>query len=198
MKQNKVLVIYGIIIFIILIAIIFILPDSFFLKPYKNVDLPSTTVEKKEFVDYEEQKENLLKNKYDYEYLLLDSMGSKTYTFDCSGTMNETIESGTCKSQEMFSYTESNKQEVFSKINLDYVTPSYIFNLIKDVEPKETKYSTLREYKYDVTIEDLQTDIIIYTNLNEISKIEISNAYMTYIIKYSNVLYWQSNILLLL
>lgn len=186
-KQNKILIIYGIVILIALIVIVFILPDSFFLKKYDDINIPSADTSQKEFVDYEKQKENLLQNKYDYEYLLLDSMGSKTYTFDCSGTISETIESGTCKSPERFSYTESNKKEAFSKINIDYINPSYIFSLIKDIEPRETKYTTLREYKYSAKIEDLQTDIIIYTNLNEITKIEISNAYMTYIIKYSNV-----------
>ncbi len=192
-KKNKLLVIYAIIIFVLLIAIMFIIPDSFFKGMYDTIDIPSPTSsnEKREFIDFEIQKDNLLKNKFEYEYLLLDSMGTETYTFKCSGKINDKIESGTCTSPEAFSYTESTKKDAFSKINIDFLNPSYIFNLIKEVEPIETKYPTIRDYNYKTNIkfneDDLETEIIIHTDLNEITKIEISNAYMTYIIKYNRV-----------
>lgn len=187
-KRKNLLIAYALIIFIALITIMFIIPDSFFLGKYDtNIIEPKKDSGPKEFVDYETQKSNLMKNNFEYEYLILDSMRSKTYQYDCSGKINETIESGTCTSPEKFSYTEANKKESFSKINIDYLDPTYIFNLIKDITPEETKYPTLREYKYVTTIEDLETDIIVHTDLNEITKIEISNMYMQYIIKYNNV-----------
>lgn len=185
--KNKLLITYAIIIFVLLILIIFIMPDSFFLGRYKEVELPqnNTKVEHKEFIDYEIQKEELQKNNFEYEYLLLDSMGTKTYTYKCSGKISDNIESGTCESPEKFSYTESTKKDAFSKIDINYLNPRYLFELLKNIEPVKTEYQTLREYKYVTKIEDIETEIIVFTNLNEITKVEISNAYMTYIIKYN-------------
>lgn len=190
MKKTKtILGIYAIIIIIALICIMFIIPDSFFMKQYEDIQLPSNEVEKKEFVDYEEQKKHLLMNKYNYEYLLLDSMGTQTYTFECSGQVKENLESGSCTSPEGISYTEKTKKEAFSKINEKYLEPQTILTLIEKVTPEETKYATTRDYLYKVKIEDLDTEITITTDLDEITKICISNGYMTYILKYSNVSY---------
>mgnify|MGYP003317624954 FL=1 len=44
-----------------------------------------------------------------------------------------------------------------------------------------------RIYTYKTSIEKLETDIIVTTDLDAITQIEISNAYMTYILKYNNV-----------
>lgn len=192
-KRKKFVIIYLIIILVALILIMFVIPDSVFMQKYKNIKLPQipTTknepTTKKEFVDYEIQKENLKKNKYDYEYLLLDSTGSKTYK--CTGNINETIESGSCESPTRFSYTESTKTKEFSDIKINYLDPTYIFNLLEDIEAQITEYPTLREYQYTTSIDDLETEIVIYTDLNDITKIELSNVYMTYIIKYSNISY---------
>lgn len=187
-KRNKILIVYAIIVFIALIMIMFIIPDSFFLGKYNNTIItPEKNSDPKNFIDYEIQKNNLMENKYEYDYLLLDSMGAGSYQYNCSGKKDETIESGTCTSPDKFSYTEANKKEAFSKINTDYIDATYLFDLIKDITPEETKYTTLREYKYVTTIEDLETDIIVHTDLNDIIKIEISNMYMQYIIKYNNV-----------
>lgn len=188
-KRKILLIVYAIIILILLIAIMFIIPDSFFIKKYEGIEIPSNKTEKKEFIDYEIQKEHLINNQYEYEYVLLDSMSKESNTYKCSGKTNKTIESGSCTSPEVISYTEKDKKEVFSKIDINYLNPTYIFNKIKNITPKETKYVTLREYNYQTMIEDLDTEIIIYTDLDEITKIEISNAYMTYILKYSNVSY---------
>lgn len=189
-KNNNFLIIYFIIIIIALVLIMFILPDSFFMKKYEDLELPTTEkLPKKEFTSYEVQIEHLLKKKFDYEYELLDSMGSTSYTYECSGKINETIESGSCILPEKVSYTEKNKQEVFKNIDINNLDVEYIFNMIKDVEPVETKYQTLREYNYTTKIKDLETEIVVHTDLDEITKIYISNAYMTYILKYSNLSY---------
>lgn len=190
-KGKKALIIYIVVLFIALMLIMFIIPDSFFLDNFNpeilNQSNQQEESEPKEFVDYETQKEHLMKNKFEYEYLLLDSMGSKSYQYNCSGKSTDTIESGTCTSPESFSYTETTKKEAFSHINIDYLNPTYLFDMLKDTNPEETKYTTLREYKYTTTIEDLETEIIVHTNLNDITKIEISNMYMQYIIKYDKV-----------
>lgn len=186
-KRKKFLILYFSIIIILLIIII-IIPDRFFTKKYDKLDISNQT-ETKKFTDYEEQKKHLLNNNYNYEYLLLDSMGTETYNFSCTGQIKNEIESGSCTSPQEVSYTEKTKKEVFPELTLKYLNVEKIFSLIEDSEPEEIKYTSTREYIYKVEIEDLDTDITITTDLDEITKICLSNAYMTYILKYSNVNY---------
>lgn len=193
-KKRKIfLLIYGIVIFIVLISIMFLIPDSFFKAKYDDIPIPESLKEKteiKEFTSYEEQIDNLLKNKYEYEYNLLDSMGITSYKYECTGKKDDTIESGSCTKPEKVSYTEKNKKDVLSKLDINYIEANYIFNtLLKEIKPVETKYTNYREYKYNLKIKKLDTDIIVSTDKETITSIYISNAYMNYIIKYSNVSY---------
>lgn len=186
-KRKKALRIYGLVILIILLAI-FMIPNSLYLKLYsKNVE-KIENANKIEFTDYDTQQERLLKKQYKYEYLLLDSLSDKTYQYKCSGIIDKEVESGTCTEPSRISYTEATKKESL-KINTDYVDVSYIIDLLKNVEPEITKYQTSREYNYKVKIEDLDTEIIVYADTDNINKIELSNKYMTYIIKISDVSY---------
>ncbi len=196
MKKYKFLIIYGIIIIIALLCIMFIIPDSVFLKLYSDEinllnssyqESTSTEKEKKEFTDYQVQQEHLINGNYNYEYNILDSMSSTSYTYKCNGIVNGQIESGSCTSPEVISYTENSKKEALSKININYVNVEYIFNLVKEIEPELTQYTTIREYKYITKINNIETEIIVDTNNDEITQIEISNAYMTYLLKYSNI-----------
>jgi hypothetical protein len=189
-KRKKILIGYGVVILIILIAIMFIIPDSAFLKLYnKNIKkIENQEVAKKEFIDYDTQKERILNKQFKYEYLLLDSLSNKTYKYNCNGTLDKDIESGTCTEPERLSYTEQTKRETF-KINVDYLDIAYILNLVKDITPEEIKYQTTREYTYKTTLDKLDTEILIYTDLENITKVEISNKYMTYILKYSDISY---------
>jgi len=188
MKKYKFLIIYAIVIIIILIAIMFIIPDSVYLKKYENIELPTTEVEVKEYPDFEKQKEHLLNKNYEYEYLILDSMGTETYEYDCNGKIDGDIESGTCTKPEKISYTESTKKDVFHT-DLDFLDVSYIFNLINDQEPEKEEYNDIRIFKYTADIKLLETEINITTDKDEITKIELSNKYMTYILKFSNIIY---------
>ena len=189
-KRKKILIGYGVVILIILIAIMFIIPDSEFLKLYsKNIEkIETQEVEKKEFIDYDTQKERILNKQFKYEYVLLDSLTNKTYKYNCNGTLDKDIESGTCTEPERLSYTEQTKKDTF-KINIDYLDIEYILELVKDITPEEIKYQTTREYTYKTTLDKLDTEILIYTDLENITKVEISNKYMTYILKYSDITY---------
>lgn len=190
LKRKSIMIIYALIIFILLIVILFVLPDSFFVDK-NNDSIPQIDNESpKEFTDYETQIEHLLNKKFEYEYILLDSMGTQSYSFECSGKIDDTIESGTCVLPTKVSYTEKNVAEVYKNIDSRYLDVEFLFNTIKDVEPTETRYQTIREYNYKIKITDLDTDITVHTDLDEITKIYISNAYMTYIMKYTNVSYW--------
>lgn len=183
MKDKKFLLTYAIIIFILLIAILFFIPDSVFLSKYKGIQLPEPEAVE-EFTPYEEQKEHLLKNKYDYTYKLL--VNDKYFT--CSGKVNEELESGSCAEPKKFSYTESDKKKLFG-FDVKYLDFKNINELIKDVSPEETKYQSYREYKYLIQRGNYETEIKITVDKKDITKIEIYNAAIQYIIEYSNVTY---------
>ena len=203
MKESKnFLVIYAIVIIVLLVLIMFILPDSFFSRKYdqntqqfleaneklKEEQERLEAEKKKEFVDYEIQKQNILNGNYDYKLLLLDSMGTETYTYQCEGKKTGNTESGSCTSPEVFSYTEQNKTQQFKKyIDPKYIEPTNIFELIKDVEPSVESHNLYREFTYKTKIKDLETKVLIQTTKDNISKIMIENTYMGYIINYSGV-----------
>ncbi len=203
MKESKsFLGIYAIIIIILLVLIMFVLPDSFFSRKYdqnakefleanekaKEEQERIEAEKKKEYVDYEIQKQNILNGNYNYKLLLLDSMGTETYTYQCEGKKTGNTESGSCTSPEVFSYTEQNKLEQFKK-NIDpkYIEAKNIFELIKDVEPSIESHNLYREFTYKTKIKDLETKVLIQTTKDNISKIMIENTYMGYIINYNGV-----------
>ncbi len=172
---------------ILILFVMFLLPDSFFSSKYKNKTIDnSNSPTKEEFTSYEEQIKNLQNNKYSFEYIILDTMGTKPYSYKCTGIINSTLESGNCEGDYVFSYTEENKKEKF-KIDVKYLNVSNIFDLLKDIEPKETTYSNEREFSYKALIEDLDTDIVVFTDLKNITRIEINSKYMNYTLKYNKV-----------
>ena len=84
MKESKnFLGIYAMVIIVLLVIIMFVLPDSFLSRKYDDIsqqfiDANNQAKEekekieaekKKEFVDYEEQKQHILTGNYDYEIL---------------------------------------------------------------------------------------------------------------------------------
>lgn len=189
MKNNKFLKIYALIILIILL-IIFIIPDSVYLKLDTKLNQPKITKKEtpeKTFASIEKQQKKLINSNYEYKYLMMDSMGTKTLTYECTGTVKDSKENGSCISPKKVSYTEQDKKEAFSDINTDYINLEKIFNMTKDIEPKEFTYNKTRELTYNTKILDLETEIVFYTDLDNITQINISNAYMTYVFKYNPI-----------
>lgn len=188
-KRGLFLLIYAIVIIILLIYILFIAPDSMFLsKESKELIEQIESKEPREFLTIEEQFEHLKNKLYNYEYNILDSMSDKSYTFKCEGKINATKEEGTC-TNPVVEYTESNKKEVFKKINIDYLEPEKIYELIKDINPTIDTYTDSKTYTYNLIIKGLNSDITIISGFDDISEIRITNAYMTYVLKFSNVSY---------
>ena len=109
MKKN--FIILGV--FIILLAFLFLLPDSFF-NVYKldkkDKKIVNNIVEsKKETLEKEKEtlntiKERLSKNKYEYEY----NLDSPEYIYYCIGKVEDNKNTGKCTSPKEFTYTEEN------------------------------------------------------------------------------------------
>lgn len=186
--RAKALIIYAIIIVVALIVILFIIPDHVFYNIH-NKRINDEASIKDDFVSIEQAQKNLSKDKYSYEYLILDSIGTKSYTFKCKGTRNEKIESGSCTKPKTISYTEKNRDKVFKELQEEFLEPKKVFELLKDIEPKITKYQSTIEYEYKTNLVKLDTTITVETDKENITKIEIMNGYMSYILKYSDVEY---------
>lgn len=204
MKEAKsFLAIYAVIIVVLLGVVMFVLPDSFFSRKYEentkefleaheqaNKEREEYETEKKKpFVDYQKQQEIILNGTYDYEYIFLDSMGTETYDYNCSGKKNKNVDSGTCTNPEAISYTEQNKKEKLNKYtDSTYMIEKNIFDLIKNIEPEEETHQVYRKFTYKTKIKDLETTIEIETKKDYISKITLLNPYMSYMFKYDNVI----------
>ena len=140
MKKNKFLGIFALIIFILLILIMFILPDSLFLAIENTktpmlptgIKTPSNTKQEKTIADKFTQ---LKTTEYNYEYSLMYSENNETYTYKCTGTINGTKEKGNCTSPEEITYTavfffpievkSMVSVEVTSAISLESNLPSF-------------------------------------------------------------------------
>lgn len=179
-KRSIFLLIYALIIIVLLIYILFIAPDSLFSKKQKD------QVEQRTFTDYNIQKKNLMNKQYDYDYDIL--YGNTVY--NCSGTLNNNKESGTCTKPEQTSYDEKTKKEIYSDININNLDVAYIFKQIENIQPTENKYGSKRSYTYKLVLDKYSTEIIIYTNYDDITEIQLSNAYEVYDLKFTNILYW--------
>ncbi len=196
-ERKKFLKYYAIGIIVLLILIMFIIPDSFFSKKYENNfnNLINNSTEEPEqattaYTDFKEQQEHLKKNNYTYSYQLLAYASDKaTYMYNCKGTILNGKEEGLCTKPKNIDYTEKDKKEKLTYVNINYLNPSYIFDLIKDIEVEPIDYTGLRVFIYNVKIDGLDTEIQISTTKEEINQIQINNVKDTYVLKYSDITY---------
>ncbi len=189
-KEHKGLVIYSIIILILLFVILFVLDDDFIKKhsSFKNFFNQTTASNneqstKDKFANYEDQIKALEQNKFKYKYEI-DYNG--TY-YQCEGTKNKEEDNGSCTKPEQVTYTKDNFAEVYSKINTKFLDVKYIFDSLKEYEPKEEKYGEERVFVYTIKTTNGTNEISIYTDYENITKICIAKGYLTYILNYSDI-----------
>lgn len=183
--QKKFLIIYAIIIVVALLAILFIIPDKEFLKDKKGYEEFVKNAEKQKYESLETQKERLLKNEYEYEYNVLHN--DKQYV--CTGSKIAGTESGRCTSPRSISYTEKDKFNEDKLYEIKFVEPEHIFKRIQDLEYTKSIVNEERVYIFNTKISKFDTTIKIYTGKENISRIDIENGVMTYILKYKNIKY---------
>ena len=184
--NKKFLIIYAIIIIISLIYILFFAPETLFLKNSEGYkELLKEQTEKIEYDDIEVIKQRLLNGTYEYEYSLIHN----NIHYICNGEVTEEGESGRCTSPSSFTYTNLDKLNEDKLKNLLFTEPANIFYKIDGKPAQESMTNDGKLYMYKTTINELDTEINLYTNEKTITKISITNGHMTYIIKYKNVLY---------
>lgn len=182
-KRGLFLLIYAVIIIIALIYILFLAPDTMFLSK-ESKELIKQIQETEKFKSIETQFENLTKTDYKYYYNIMDSMSTKTYTYHCEGEVSNQKDDGICEEFNI-KYNQDNKTEYIKNINHDYINPSKIYELIKDVEPVIENYTDTKVYNYKINIKELDSDITIVSGYENINEIRITNAYMAYILKFT-------------
>lgn len=173
--------IYAFFILALLVFIVFIAPDKMFEKK-SDTELP---VEKSLL----NMQEELLNQQYEYKVNVLSSIGSTAVSYKCSGKKEKEKEEGVCTQPQEISYNETTKKEVLREINISYLEVDYIFALIKEKTPTIKEYDTSKIFSYEVTLNTLKTEITIITNKKHIIEVRLNNAYETYILSYSNIVY---------
>lgn len=196
MKNYKLLIIYGIVIVIALVLIIFVIPDSFFerkyMKNYEEIMGGSETKEETpaEYVDLNTQKERLLKKNYTYSYQISAYVKKdETMTYNCKGTKLNGKEEGLCTKPDAISYNEKNIKEKLEYVNQKYLDPEYVFNLIKDLDVEPYESYGVRIYTYKIKMSGIDTQIELYTDRENIVQIVLGSAKETYVMKYSEITY---------
>ena len=167
MKNNKNIIVILLVVFISLFIILVVLPDSFFDKNKGKGINEITTKNSSEFPfrNLSDMWDILNDGNYSYEYEIM--VGANLYNYEGTNSNNEL--------------------EIDESINKNFLDTSYVNNIIKDIEPKKFNYDDYRMFTYHLKIDDIETEVIIYTDLKSITKIVISNPYYQYNLKYSNI-----------
>ncbi len=174
--KKKFLIGYGLLIVVILIFILFIAPDKMFIKSSNSTK--NTTIKDK-YVDYKKQQKELINSNYKYHF----DINYNTETYKCSGSKDKMGLKGECTKPKDIKYTQDNIDKKLN-VNTDYLNPEYVFDLVKDIEPKLENLYVKRYYTYSVKLVGLDGKIIVYTDYNHITQISIMNGYFTYSIYY--------------
>lgn len=167
MKNNKSIIVILLVVFLSLFIILVVLPDSFFDKNKGKGINEITTKNSSEFPfrNLSDMWDILNDGNYSYEYEIM--VGANLYNYEGTNSNNEL--------------------EIDESINKNFLNTSYVNNIIKDIEPKKFNYDDYRMFTYNLKIDDIETEVIIYTDLKSITKIVISNPYYQYNLKYSNI-----------
>ena len=167
MKNNKSIIVILLVVFLSLFIILVVLPDSFFDKNKGKGINEITTKNSSEFPfrNLSDMWDILNDGKYSYEYEIM--VGANLYNYEGTNSNNEL--------------------EIDESINKNFLDTLYVNNIIKDIEPKKFNYDDYRMFTYNFKIDDIETEVIIYTDLKSITKIVISNPYYQYNLKYSNI-----------
>lgn len=172
--KKKLWIIYGILILGVLAYILFFMP----IKKDENLD-KSNISEEQVYGSLEDMFTVFLKGNYEYTYNVLINNEKFLYV----GKKDGDKEKGTFTSKdEVVSYNTINEF-----INKNFINPTYIYNLIKDLEYNKDKYDNIRVFNYETKINDLKTEIAIYTDYTSITKINITNIKEQYSLSFKNV-----------
>lgn len=153
--------------------------------------------EQKVFKDYIEMQSDLLKNNYEYEYIITVADSKVVYKgerIDATETgyrenSLETIkyyidETGLYKvlMDELYAM-----DKLYENINESYIDLEYIFNEIKNMSVTTEEVEETRTYTYNYVIENINYEVIVTTNLDAITKIAIKFEDKQYELNYSKI-----------
>lgn len=183
MKKNKnIWISYAIIVLILLGIILFVLPDSLFVKKEDNKGLnPNSTNKSGEFpfAEYSKMIDEIKNSNYDYEFLVMTE--DKEYKY--VGSMKDGNFTGTFYDEDKsYTYTELNEY-----INSSLVDLNNLFSILEKEKIEVDNYKDKRVYTYKIDVSSLFTEVCVYTDLYVINKITVSNKNYQYVLNYSNI-----------
>lgn len=172
--KNKLWIVYIILILGALSYILFFMT----IKEDKNLE-ESSIIEGQVYSSLESMFTMLKEENYEYTYNILINKDKYLY----KGKKDKEKEKGT------FTYdgNTTTYEEINDFINKDLINPTYIYNLVNNLKYREDKYDNTRVFNYVTDIDNLETEIAIYTDYTSITKINITNKKEQYSLSYKNV-----------
>lgn len=172
--KNKLWLIYAILILISLGYILFIMPIN------KDEDLEKSNIKEGQvYSSLEDMFTMLKKGNYEYTYNVLINTEKYLYV----GKKNGAKEKGTfTRKDETTTY-----EMVNDLIDQKLINPIYIYELVQNLKYSEDKYDEVRVFNYETEIDNLKTEIAIYTDYTSITKINITNKKEQYSLSYKNI-----------
>lgn len=163
----------------------------------QNVNTPAIQEEVTEFKDYKEMQAELLKLNFEYEYSITNGNNKVVYKGEkidnletgYRETHEETIkyyidETGLYKVQmdELYAL-----DKLYENIFESLIDPEYIFNTINEQSYLTEESDNTRFYTYKFILDGINYEVVIYTDLENITQINVKFEDNLYELKYTNI-----------
>jgi len=184
MKSLIILLLYGLL-FTMLISVVALNQNN-----YNDEESSTPEVEETTNLTYKEMLDNLIANNSNIKYTIV--INDITYYLDTiyednilTGTYEDSLGSihkFKIKNDNVYEISMSNEtlnNELFSNINIDYIIPTHLVNILENNKSIKTKEEDNMIYSYDID----NYKYLVYIN-NNIYKIEIKDNLNTYTIEF--------------
>lgn len=174
--KKKLWLVYIIVILVALGYILFIMPIK---KENDGTIEESNIKEGQVYGSLEDMFTMLKKGNYEYTYNILINTEKYLYV----GKKDGIKEKGIFTSKDEVTTYEM----VNDLIDQNLINPTYIYELVKNLEYSKDKYDEVRVFNYETEIDSLKTEIAIYTDYTSITKINVTNLKVQYSLSYKNI-----------
>jgi len=184
-------------VFLLFVVIISFIGGESTKKEPANNNTNNQVEEQKVFKDYEVMQQELLENNYAYEYIIHNGEEKVIYTGERIGlnevgyreNSTETIkyyidETGLYKvvMDELHAM-----DKLYENIIESYIELEYIFNEINNQSVISEELEDIRTFTYNYAVENINYVIVVTTNLEAITNIDIKFEDKHYELKYNNI-----------
>lgn len=160
-------------------------------KPINNDKKTTTTTKITD--NYNNKQENLLNNKHNINYEIIN--GADIYKINGNvenkelyGYLeyNDEIKKITIKNNLLYEIKQNEEILVDTHFNIKFINLEYIINLIKSNRAYIKDLDNIKTYEYSINIDDINTKIKVETNIDRIIKIDINYSDIIYNLNFDN------------